>query len=365
MGCGMIWIRADANGEIGTGHVMRCISVAQALKRRGQQVCFITADDSAAPVLERSGQEYRVLHSDFRHMEGELPGLRRLLSEGAPDFFLADSYFVTHSYLREIRRSVPVGILDDMVLTDLPADLLINYNIFADASLYGADADGVDAAGAGKVRACVPGAGAVCGEYLLGTDYVPLRGEFQGVEYSVRKKAETVLITTGGSDRYGIAGLLLRKALADPGACALRYLVVSGAYNAHLPELKELEGRHENVHVLYNVGNMSELMGESDIAVSAGGSTMYELSAVGVPVICFSFVENQERLVRGFAEKKLTCFAGDYLVQGEAMADEVVSHIMRLAADYELRRDYSARLRALVDGRGAERIAERVSAWGV
>lgn len=92
---------------------------------------------------------------------------------------------------------------------------------------------------------------------------------------------------------------------------------------------------------------------------------MYELSAVGVPVICFSFVENQERLVRGFAEKKLTCFAGDYLVQGEAMADEVVRYIMRLAADYELRRDYSARLRALVDGRGAGRIAERVSAWGV
>lgn len=360
----MIWIRADANEEIGTGHVMRCLSIADALRRRGQRPCFITADERAVPVLERRGQEYRILHSDYRNMEDELPGLLGLIAGDKPDFFLADSYFVTPRYLREVRRSVPAGFLDDLARTDLAADLLVNYNIFADASLYGA-ADGAagvaNSAGAetaGFAGASPAGEAALCGKYLLGTEYVPLRGEFRGVEYSVRERAETVLVTTGGSDKYNLAGQLLKKALADPHAAELRYLVVSGAYNVHLPELTELEGRHANVHICCNVNNMSELMRESDIAVSAGGSTMYELSAVGVPVICISFVDNQERIVRGFVEKGLACFGGNYLAQGEAVLDGAVSGINRLAADPALRRDYSARLRALVDGKGAERIAE-------
>lgn len=349
----MIWIRADANEKIGTGHMMRCISIARALKQCGQQVCFITADDNGAPILENGEQEYRILHSDYRNMEDELPELQRLISEDVPEFFLADSYFVTRRYLREIRRNVPVGILDDMARTDLPADLLINYNIFADASLYGMDA-------AVAVREGAAGAEAACGGYLLGTDYAPLRSEFEGIDYPVREKAETVLITTGGSDQYNLAGRLLKKALADPHAGALRYLVISGAYNVHLQELKELEDAHENIRVCCNVSNMSQLMRESDIAVSAGGSTMYELSAVGVPVICFSFVENQERIVRGFVKKNLTCFGGDYLKQGEAMLDEVVGNINRLAADHHLRRSLSAGLRQVVDGRGAMRIAEKL-----
>ena len=336
----MIWIRADANDKIGTGHMMRCISIARALKRCGQRVCFITADDSGVPILENGGQEYRVLHSDYRNMEDELPELQRLFSKDMPEFFLADSYFVTRRYLCEIRRNIPVGLLDDMARTDLPADLLINYNIFADASLYGADA--------------------VCGGYLLGTDYAPLRSEFEGMDYLVREKAETVLITTGGSDRYNLAGRLLEKALADPHAAALRYLVVSGAYNVHLQELKELEDAYENVRVCCNVSNMSQLMRESDIAVSAGGSTMYELSAVGVPVICFSFVDNQERIVKSFEEKRLTCFGGDYLSRGESMLDEIVGNINRLAADFCLRRSLSERLKKVVDGKGAIRIAERI-----
>lgn len=356
----MIWIRADANREIGTGHIMRCVSIAHALEQRGQQVCFIIADGSGAPILENGGQEYRILDSDYRHMEDEFPRLRELFSEKPSDFFLADSYFVTRRYLREIRQSVPIGILDDMVLTDPPVDLLINYNIFADASLYGVGAAGTGSAGADAVRVDAAGAGAACGEYLLGTDYVPLRREFEGIDYTVREKAETVLITTGGSDKYNIAGQLLQKALEDPYAAALRYVVVSGAYNVHLPELKGLESTHENVRVCCNVSNMSRLMRESDIVVSAGGSTMYELSAVGVPVICFSFVDNQERIVRSFVEKKLTCFGGDYLNRGESMLDEVVDNINRLAADFCLRRSLSERLKKVVDGKGAMRIAERL-----
>lgn len=76
----MIVIRADANREIGTGHVMRCLSIAAALKKLGHQVCFLTADQGAVPLLLAKGQAYRVLDSDYRDLEGELAILERLFS---------------------------------------------------------------------------------------------------------------------------------------------------------------------------------------------------------------------------------------------------------------------------------------------
>lgn len=334
----MIFIRADANEKIGTGHVMRCMAIADAIKQCGQQVCFLIADKEGSRLLKDRNQEYLVLNTDYTALEEELPVLRRIFREKRPDFLLVDSYYATPEYFREIRKDVPTGLLDDGVLTGYPVDVLINYNIFASDVLYRA-------------------AGETGTKYLLGPGYVPLRKEFTEVDYTVREKAERVLITTGGSDQYNLGTKLLKRALAGPDTADLRYTVISGAFNTHLNELQELANRHENVRVCSNVGNMSELMRESDLAVSAGGSTMYELSAAGVPVICFSFVDNQERIVRGFAERELVGFAGNYLAQGEAMTEEIVYHLDRLAADWQLRKSYSQKLRKLVDGQGALRIA--------
>ncbi len=334
----MIWIRADANGTIGSGHVMRCLSVADALKGQGQQVYFLTADESAAGLLRARGQAFRVLHTDYRRMERELPALEEL-PMGRGDFFLADGYFVTAAYLDRVRRRLPVGYLDDMCRLDIGADLLVNYNIFAHAGLY---------------------EGSRAAELLLGPEYAPLRGEFAGNACEVRDRASRVLVTTGGSDRYNLAGQLLEKALAHPGTAGLEYHVVSGAYNVHLEGLKALERQHGNLRIYSNVSDMCGLMRGCDIAATAGGSTMYELSALGVPMVCFSFVDNQERIVEGFVEKGLVGFGGDYLRQGEAMVAEAVEGIALLAGDRDLRQAYSRRLRALVDGRGAMRIAQSI-----
>lgn len=348
----MIWIRADANREIGMGHVMRCLSIADALKKLGEQVCFLTADESAAALFRERRQEYRVLHSDYAMLEGELGTLEGMLSENPPSFFLADSYFVTAEYFGRIRKYTPVGYLDDKCLTGFPLDVLINYNIFAEPGLYeGQNPEAV---------------------LLLGTKYAPLREEFTAGEYRVREEASRVLVTTGGSDRYNLAGRFLEKALALEGKMRaagkkalahgemkrLEYHVISGVYNVHLEQLRELARRHPNVHIFSNVSDMARRMRESDIAVTAGGSTMYELSAAGVPMICFSFVDNQERIVEGFLKRGLVCFGGNYLTQGEGMLEAVAESLARLSADRELRRSYSEKQREAVDGLGAARIAE-------
>lgn len=336
----MIWFRADGGREIGMGHIRRCLSVSAALQELGGQTCFLVADDAAVSLLDAQGQDYRVLNSSWQNPEEELKTMLPMLRESGKGVFFADSYYVTAEYLRQIGELMPVCCMDDMGISGLPVDLLINYNIFATSSLY--------TMGDGKTN------------YLLGTKYAPLRREFQNAYQPVREKAERVLITTGGSDRYDLTGQILRNALQKPETKDLEYCVVSGPYNEHLPQLLEMERKYGNVHIYSNVTRMSELMQSCDIAVTAGGSTMYELCAVGVPILCFSFVDNQEKIVEEFRKRRIVRFAGNYLTQKEQMIPLLTEQIAALHDSVELRRSCSEKERELVDGQGAWRIAERL-----
>lgn len=336
----MIWFRADGGREIGMGHIRRCLSVSAALQELGGQTCFLVANDAAVSLLDAQGQDYRVLNSSWQNPEEELKTMLPMLRESGKGVFFADSYYVTAEYLRQIGELMPVCCMDDMGISGLPVDLLINYNIFATSSLY--------TMGDGKTN------------YLLGTKYAPLRREFQNAYQPVREKAERILITTGGSDRYDLTGQILRNALQKPETKDLEYCVVSGPYNEHLPQLLEMERKYGNVHIYSNVTRMSELMQSCDIAVTAGGSTMYELCAVGVPILCFSFVDNQEKIVEEFRKRRIVRFAGNYLTQKEQMIPLLTEQIAALHDSVELRRSCSEKERELVDGQGAWRIAERL-----
>ena len=79
------------------------------------------------------------------------------------------------------------------------------------------------------------------------------------------------------------------------------------------------------IHIHCNVTNMAELMAESEVALSAGGSTLYELCAVGVPVIAFSFAENQERLVQTFVKRGIAQYGGNYRTDGNKMIQNTIA----------------------------------------
>ncbi len=340
----MIWIRADGGREIGMGHIMRCLSVADALERLGEPSCFLVADNSAVPILESRKQEYRILGSSYLRPEEELDTLIPVLKEENQSVLLVDSYYVTAEYLRRVGEYIPICYMDDTGICGMPADIQINYNIFAEQSLYRRETSFQER------------------EYLLGTEYAPLRREFEQVSYQIRDRAERVLITTGGSDKYDLAGKILEYVLHFPGTEDMEYCVISGAYNRYLTHLRDLEKNNVKVQVYSDVLNMLELMQSCDIAVTAGGTTMYELCAAGVPIVCFSFVDNQQKIVEGFRRHEIVCYGGDYLRQGEKLIKEVADCIVLLRNDAQLRRTYSLRQRSLVDGQGAMRIALRLQA---
>lgn len=367
----MVVIRADANSKIGMGHVMRCLSVADALLKRGEEVLFVTADDTPVPLLTKKGVPYRVLHTDYADMEAELPELWEVLRElpqGAesPDATLAqkntsilvDSYYVTEKYLAALKKRITTIYMDDIYAFSYPVDMLINYNIYGEEMGYEKDAAFADT------------------KLLLGANYVPLREEFSAGAGYVQSRKELslgaanvtpaeeggILITTGGSDSFNLAGQLLMEAMKYDALKEKKYHVVNGSLNPHIGELQALAQKHENIHIHCNVTNMAELMAESEVALSAGGSTLYELCAMGVPVIAFSFAENQERLVQTFVKRGIAQYGGNYRTDGNKMIQNTIAGLETLLEDKNLRTEYRKKARTLVDGKGAERIAEAIQA---
>lgn len=363
----MVVIRADANSKIGMGHVMRCLSVADALLKRGEEVLFVTADDTPVPLLTKKGIPYCVLHTDYADMEAELPELWEVLRElpqGAesPDATLAqkntsilvDSYYVTEKYLAALKKRITTIYMDDIYAFSYPVDMLINYNIYGEEMGYEKDAAFADT------------------KLLLGANYVPLREEFSAGAGYVQSRKELslgaanvppaeeggILITTGGSDSFNLAGQLLMEAMKYDALKEKKYHVVSGSLNPHIGELQALAQKHENIHIHCNVTNMAELMAESEVALSAGGSTLYELCAMGVPVIAFSFAENQERLVQTFVKRGIAQYGGNYRTDGNKMIQNTIAGLQKLCGDEALKTEYRRKALQLVDGRGAERIAE-------
>lgn len=382
----MVVIRADANSKIGMGHVMRCLSVADALVKRGEEVLFVTADDTPVPLLTKKGIPYRVLHTDYADMEAELPELWNALSElpqgpGAPEAalpqmpsqraesseealpqrnaaILVDSYYVTEKYLAALKKRITTIYMDDIYAFSYPVDMLINYNIYGEEMGYEKDAAFADT------------------KLLLGANYVPLREEFlAGAGYVQSRKVLSlgaanvppaadggILITTGGSDSFNLAGQLLMEAMKYDALKEKEYHAVSGSLNPHIGELQALAEKHENIHIHCNVTNMAELMAESEVALSAGGSTLYELCAMGVPVIAFSFAENQERLVQTFVKRGIAQYGGNYRTDGNKMIQNTIAGLETLLEDENLRTEYQEKARTLVDGKGADRIAEAIQA---
>ena len=128
--------------------------------------------------------------------------------------------------------------------------------------------------------------------------------------------------------------------------------------NSNYHALEALARDYDNIHLYQNISDMAGLMKQCDIAIAAGGSTLYELSAVGVPTLCFAFVDNQEQIVDTFYQEGYVVYGGNYRKEKEHFAENLAASLEVLAGNEESRRQFSSKMRSLVDGKGAGRIAE-------
>ena len=347
----MIYIRADGNTAIGMGHVMRCLAVAEAVAEMDcPPLVFLAADEECREMIEDRGFCVFALGTDYRRMMDELPQFECILDRKS-DLVFVDSYQADNAYYLELGKLARVACFEDLGEAH-PVDLLINYNIYAPQLEQ-------------RYRADVPDQNQYPKNVLLGTSYMPLRKAFQRPsDYQVRDKVTKILITTGGSDPYFAAGAIVDALLGDTVIMEqkIQLHLVSGPFNQYAQVLRDRYGHAVQITVHDKVKNLRSLLLESDVVISAAGSTIYEVSSLGVPMIVFYYAENQRQGAETLAACTEIVNAGCFAKEGSAVADRIRETVRRCIGDSAYRERLCHQERTLVDGRGAHRIAEQLRA---
>ena len=344
---GALLVRADASPTIGTGHVMRCLALAQAWQSADGEAHFATV--SMPSTLEQR------LHSEGMrvHRLAASPGS---FADAAQTHAVAqrleacwtviDGYPFGTTYQQELQSAnYRTLFIDDYGQADrYGADVVLNQNSYADEKLY-------------AVRESYT-------QLLLGTRYALLRREFwgwRGWKRAIRQRANRVLVTLGGSDPYNTTQQVIRA--LQQLQQDLEITVVIGGANPHRVALEQqIQQTPGRFTLLAAVSDMSQLITWADVVISAAGSTCWELALLGAPTIAITLAPNQELIARALAARNVVIDQGWHTaLQEHALAETVAM----LLDQPELRIHMRDSGQALVDGRGVERVMEVLRARAV
>jgi UDP-2,4-diacetamido-2,4,6-trideoxy-beta-L-altropyranose hydrolase len=323
--------RTDAGSAIGLGHLHRCLALAHALRVVGvESVMLLDGDNRAVDLAKTAGfAAFAVSDGDDRRATAECCG--RLGARA----LVVDSYAFSSDDLRAlIAAGRPVIVFDDTASRELPVDLVINGGVGSGSLAY---------RGSAHTR------------YLLGPRYLALRPEFaEAAPRTIHDHVQRALLTIGGADPGRLTIRLVRWVIAGLGAIMLD--VVAGPLVDDVASIREavrsVPGRvtlHESPH------HLRDLMLAADLAITGGGQTVYELAAIGTPMVAIRLAENQRLNVEAMRDAGVLEDAGD--VHDAALESVLVATLAAVGPDSRRRAEMSQRGRDLVDGRGATRLA--------
>lgn len=343
----MIGFRVDANEKIASGHLMRCMAVAIECIRRGEKCIFFLAEEKGTERLKENHIPYRILNTKWNDLQAETEIMRQVIEKEKLNWLVVDSYQATASYLAYLEKFVPVLYFDDIGEEMYPVSAVLHYGQWGDEKDYQKRYDGTGT------------------KVLGGMQYIPLRDEFsalqrldsEGGSRVEWQRERSILITTGATDPYNVTGKLLE-------ACSLRrefrfydFEVIVGGMNQYENDLMRISEKNPHILLHKNIRNMSEYMKKCELAVSAGGTTLFELCACQIPTVCFSFADNQRAFVREMGKRKIMCLAGDAREEA-AIGEKICEQLIYLQENEKVRREYVFNMSKLVDGRGVIRIAD-------
>jgi UDP-2,4-diacetamido-2,4,6-trideoxy-beta-L-altropyranose hydrolase len=316
--------RTDINPQIGSGHFMRCLALAEALKTRGDDVCFVTSTDSTFPIKRVEDSKMEVFYN--------------LSNIPFADWVILDGYHFDFEYQNRIRESgSKLLVIDDYAsIKRYCADIILDQNVGTNSDLY---------------TAILPDT-----KLLLGSKYVLLRSEF--IKYRNFQRinpdiAKNILITLGGGDDEG-ASLKIIEALDTLDMKDLNIRLIAGANNPNLSIIEQKIAKTAlQIELLQIVEDMPEQMIWADMGITAGGTTLWEALYLGLPLISVILAENQRQNVETLAQMKLLRNLG---WNSQLKTEKVVQELDTFIFDKTLRRLYSANGKKLIDGCGTERV---------
>ncbi len=313
---------------------MRCLALAEGARDAGSEIVFLSYCTSPSLLQRIRGEGFELIELQA---PGVLEETLRVISEQAPSWVVLDGYHFDTAFQQAVLGTgSKVLVFDDYNhLEHYHADIILNQNYGAERYAYNTS----------------PGC-----RLLLGTGYTLLRREF--IRFASQSKqvpeiASNVLVTMGGIDMDNNAGKVIEAlSLIDR---PLRAKVVAGFGNPNLGRLrKQAELCRHDIEVLETVEDMPAIMQWADMAVSAGGSTVWELAFMGVPAVLCIIAENQVDTVSRLSERGYPSIGWMRNASNETMAEA----IGKVCYNNLLRKKLVDEGREIIDGKGVTRLVE-------
>lgn len=332
-----IVIRADASSTIGHGHVMRCLSLAHELHDSGARCLFVSRpeDGDLRDHIARSGfEQFPIADMSANTMSAVLSAVSL-----RPDWLVVDHYELDRQWESEMRRDVrQIMAIDDRPLRPHDCDVLLDQNLSA------TDAAPIDATGA---------------QTLIGVEYALLQPEYRQLRREARPRSgrvRRILITFGGSDRYGLTLASLRAVIAHTGGDVQVDVVIPSTIQDRAA-IEALAGESARVMIHKDLPTLAPLILAADLGIGAAGSTSWERLCLGLPSIVISLAENQVAIATALDRLGLAKWIGHAADAGAALPPAIAT----IAAG-GLDEEWSRRCLGYVDGKGASRVAAVLTA---
>lgn len=352
-----VFIRVDASRQIGTGHVMRCKTLADEFYRRGAEIHFICRNHpgNLVPLLRNAGYPVTVLPAPANSVATTPPspddyaawlGVEQsedaaqtleALGDYKPDWLVVDHYGLDVTWERLLRpKAWNIFVIDDLANRPHDCDMLLDQNLYA----------GMES----RYTGLVP----IHARQLLGPRFALLRPEFRKARETLRERDGTVrriLVFFGGVDPTRETEKVL-DALQQFNRSNIVVDVVVGGNNPRVDAICAKCGEVSSTTCHRQTVNMAELMAAADFSFGAGGSTHWERCCVGLPTAVTVTATNQQGTTRDLAECHVVLALGSAAETGSARYRLVLNSLTK----EQLQALQSASF-ALVDGRGSDRVA--------
>lgn len=362
-----IALRTDASLQIGTGHVMRCLTLADALREYGAECTFICRPHPghlleliaqrghlavALPAPSTGSAQTPAVPAHAAWLgtdwETDAQDTRQALGDKVWDWLVVDHYALERSWEQVVRPVCQrLMAIDDLADRPHDCDLLLDQNLGRTAEDY---------LGLLNPHTIT----------LIGPRYALLRPEFAKLRaQSLARRAEPqlkhLLITMGGVDKDNATGRVLDALKDCPLPPGLHVTVVMGP---HAPWLRQVVAQAAAMpcltHVLVGVNNMAQLMADSDLAIGAAGCTAWERCALGLPSLVLVLAENQKA-----CSTALQTSEAAIAMQGSADIQWFFSNSIRSDRRLFQLQQLSSAAAKVTDGNGVSRNIERMLTWHV
>ena len=351
--------RADASVKMGSGHVMRCLTLAKELKENGAEVIFISRahDGNLNQLIIRKG--FQVIefpkpigadigeastngddYNDWLGVAEEQDAKETIEAIGGEqsDWLIVDHYSLSEKWEKLVRSYVGnIMVIDDLANRPHDCDLLLDQNWFEDMG--------------GRYGELVP---LGCTK-LFGPEFALLRPEFAEARKRIKPRLEVVecvFVFFGGSDPHNLTGMTLR-ALSKPGLAHLEVHAVIGENNPHRDEIHELVQLRNNTSLHIQVDDIASIMAKADFAIGSGGVNTWERICLGLPSITVGFADNQILLLQRLQQNGF--------VKNLGRVDEIDEELIQKETAYTINdplllSDQSKKMFDLVNGNGSQMV---------